>query len=66
MRDGGAYYRFTKDEKFKAITMEASRDLMHGWSDVAGFSLSRLTGYEGPTCFKMPAGEGQAQKWCLM
>jgi len=67
VREDGIYYRFTKDEKFKAITMEESRDLMHGWKDVPGFSLAQLTGYEGPTCFMTePPRDGRPAKWCLL
>jgi hypothetical protein len=61
------YYRFTKDEQYKAITMETSPRLMDGWEDVEGFSLAKLTGYEGPTCFMIePADDGQPAKWCLL
>lgn len=67
VRENGVYYRFTKDEKFKAITMESSKDLMTGWKDVKGFSLDKLTGYEGPTCFMIePAAAGKPAKWCLL
>jgi len=67
VRDAGIYYRFTKDEKLSAITMETSTDLMHGWKDVAGFSLARLTGYEGPACFKLePAEPDKPANWCLL
>ena len=67
IREDGVYYRFTKDEKYKAITMEKSKDLMEGWEDVEDFSLSKLTGYEGPTCFmiKPPKGRKSAE-WCLL
>ena len=64
VHDNGIYYRFTKDEKFKAITMETSRTLIGGWQDVPEFSLGKLTGYEGPTCFKIESA-GTAQ-WCLL
>ncbi len=67
IRENGKYYRFTKDEKYKAITMETSTDLMKGWKDVNGFSLDKLTGYEGPTCFMIePAAYGKPAKWCLL
>lgn len=67
IRDNGVYYRFTKDEKFKAITMESSTDLMHGWKDVEGFSLAKLTGYEGPACYMIePPQDGKPAKWCLL
>lgn len=67
IRDRGVYYRFTKDERYKAITMETSPQLMGGWEDVSDFSLNRLTGYEGPTCFQIaPPSEGQPARWCLL
>ncbi len=67
VREDGMYYRFTKDEEFKAITMESSTDLMHGWKDVEGFTLAKLTGYEGPTCFMTePSEDGKPAKWCLL
>lgn len=67
VRENGVYYRFTKDELHKAITMESSRDLMDGWQDVPGFTLAKLTGYEGPTCFALqrPRG-GQPGQWRLL
>lgn len=67
IRDSGVYYRFTKDEKFKAITMETSEDLMSGWQDVESFSLAKMVGYEGPTCFLLESPEqGETAKWCLL
>lgn len=49
--DGQTYYRFSKDEQFKAITMERSADLMGPWQEIPGFTLATMTGYEGPVCF---------------
>lgn len=67
IQEKGRYYRFTKDEQYKAITMEVSEDLMTGWTDVSGFSLGRLTGYEGPACFMIePPAEGRSAQWCLL
>ncbi|MBN2683739.1 MAG: family 43 glycosylhydrolase [Pontiellaceae bacterium] len=67
IRENGMYYRFTKDEQYKAITMETSKDLMDGWKSVEDFSLAKLTGYEGPTCFMIePATDGKPAKWCLL
>lgn len=67
IHDGNAYYRFTKDEKYKAITMETSPRLMDGWQEVEGFSLDRLRGYEGPTCFEIePSHDGQPARWRLL
>jgi hypothetical protein len=59
--DSGRYYRFTKDEKFKAITAETSDNLDGPWTDVADFSLATMKGYEGPACFRTNDG-----KWCLL
>jgi len=65
--EDGHYYRFSKDEKHKAITLETSTDLMQGWQDVGGFSLSQMTGYEGPACFMTePAVNGRPPRWCLL
>jgi hypothetical protein len=65
--DGGKYYRFSKDEKFKAISMEVSDKLMGPWHDVVSFSLAALTGYEGPLCFQLePGAAGKPPTWCLL
>lgn len=67
VHEDGTYYRFNKDETSKAITMEQSDELMGKWKKVNGFSLKRLQGYEGPTCFKLEdAAPGKAATWCLM
>ncbi len=66
VRDGGRYHRFTKDEKFKAITLEVSERLDGPWTEVADFSLARLVGYEGPACFPITGGDGRTQTWCLL
>jgi len=67
IRDGHTYYRFTKDERDKAITMEKCSSIMGDWNEVDGFSLAHLQGYEGPACFIMePAMAGKKAKWCLL
>lgn len=67
VHDGSSYYRFTKDEKHKAITMERADKLAGPWSDVAGFSLATLVGYEGPELYRVPADKpGDAPVWCLI
>jgi Glycosyl hydrolases family 43. len=67
VHDGTNYYRFTKDEKFKAITMEVSPKLNGEWRDVPNFSLAQLRGYEGPECYLVePASEGKPPTWCLI
>ncbi|MEA3187408.1 MAG: hypothetical protein QOD99_1238 [Chthoniobacter sp.] len=67
VRENGKYYRFSKDEKFKAITMEVSEKLMGPWQDVPDFSLATMRGYEGPECFLLePAAAGRGPTWCLL
>lgn len=67
VREGGKYYRFSKDESTKAITMEVSEQLMGDWQDVPGFSLAKLQGYEGPQCYQLkPAADGKPAQWCLL
>ncbi len=67
IQENGVYYRFTKDEKHKAITLETSRDLMTGWQEISDFSLARMTGYEGPACFMIePSEGGKPARWSLL
>jgi sucrose-6-phosphate hydrolase SacC (GH32 family) len=67
VREDGKYYRFSKDEQYKAITMEVSADLMGPWKDVTNFSLAGLRGYEGPECYQIkPAADGSPATWCLI
>lgn len=67
VRENGRYYRFTKDEQYKSITMEVSTNLLGPWHDAPNFSLAKLTGYEGPECFPLkPAAAGQPATWCLI
>lgn len=67
IRENGMYYRFTKDERDKAITMETCRSIMGDWVEVGDFSLKKLRGYEGPTCFMIkPAQAGKPAQWCLL
>ena len=67
VRENGVYYRFSKDETVKAITMEQCDTLMGEWQEVAGYSLAGLQGYEGPTCFAIePPADGKPAKWCLL
>lgn len=65
--ENGSYYRFSKDERSKAITMETSKKLTGTWQDVPGFSLATLKGYEGPACFQLePPSNGKSATWCLL
>ncbi len=65
--ENGNYYRFSKNEESKAITMEVSPNLLGPWTDVTNFSLAKLHGYEGPECYPLkPAAAGKPATWCLI
>lgn len=64
--DGDAYFRFTKDERIKGITMETSKTISGDWTEVAGFNLGHLRGYEGPQCYRTTSGDGSTTSWCLI
>lgn len=67
VREGDNYYRFSKDERYKAITMEVSKKLLGPWQEVQGFSLAKWQGYEGPECYQLDAATaGKPATWCLM
>lgn len=65
VHDGAAYYRFTKDEQYKAVMMETAPRLTGPWTDVSGFSLAKLKGYEGPECYRIESTPGKTE-WCLI
>lgn len=63
----GMYYRFTKNESNSSVTMMKSNLLDGSWRDVKTYTIDgkagdTVTGYEGPTIFKMN-GEN---KWTLL
>ena len=65
--DQGKYYRFTKDERDKAITMEVGDTIRGTWTEVEDFTLKTMTGYEGPACYQLrPSAEGEEGDWCLL
>jgi len=65
--DGKSYYRFTKDEQFKAVTLETSQKLMGPWTSVPNFTLATLQGHEGPECYLVePEAPGKPATWCLI
>jgi hypothetical protein len=67
VHDGDAYYRFTKNESLKSITMETSPRLAGLWTPVPGFTLDHLRGYEGPECYQLEAaGPGKPAVWSLI
>lgn len=67
IHDGRSYYRFTKDEQFKAVTLETSPKLMGPWTNLPNFSLATLRGHEGPACYMVePSSNGKPAAWCLI
>jgi hypothetical protein len=67
VHDGTNYYRFSKDEKLKAITLETAAHLGGPWSTIEDFSLAHLVGYEGPECYLIePASVDHPPTWGLI
>jgi hypothetical protein len=67
VRDGTAYYRFTKDERQKSIFMETAPRLSGPWKDVPDFSLAPLRGYEGPQIYQLEAARpGKPAVWSFI
>ena len=67
VHDGRAYFRFTKDEKHKSITLETAAGLAGDWREIEEFSLRGLVGYEGPECYLIePASAGRPPLWGLI
>lgn len=65
--ENGSYYRFSKDETVKSITMETSRKLNGPWTAISAFTLAGVQGYEGPACFPIePGKDGNPGTWCLL
>lgn len=58
----GIYYRFTKNESKSTVIMEKSASLDGPWEDVDTYTLGEMTGYEGPTIYKLNGED----KWCLL
>lgn len=60
--DNGYYYRFSKDETNKFITLERSTTLLGEFEKVDSALLSSFTGVEGPQAYYLE----QQKKWCLI
>lgn len=61
IEEDGKYYRFSKDETVKSITVEVSDSLLGEFTTLET-NLKDLIGVEGPACFKLKEGN----KWCLL
>lgn len=67
VRENDRYYRFSKDEQYKAITLEVSTNLLGPWNDATNFSLAKVRGYEGPECYQIKsAASGKPATWALI
>ena len=65
--DSAAYFRFSKNESTKEISMETANSIMGEWSPVEAFDDLELVGYEGPTCFRLREEDGSmSSRWCLL
>ncbi len=67
LKEGDTYYRFTKNEAATYVYMEKSKSLNGDFEAVSTFTVNgdsgtSLTGYEGPTVYKL---NGQ-DKWCML
>ena len=62
VEEEGIYYRFSKDETTKRITIDYS-DYLTGsnFKSIESKTLGELEGVEGPECFRLLDG-----KWCLI
>jgi len=65
VRDGDSYYRFTKDDNLKSISMETSKRLIGPWREIPQFTTEQGKNFEGPLCFRLPAA-GRQPIWCLL
>lgn len=67
VRDGGVYYRFTKDDRDKSVRMESAKKLMGSWQEVEQFTAGKGKNFEGPICFQLKAAaDGRPAEWCLL
>lgn len=61
--DNGYYYRFSKDETNKKITIERSEKLIDvKWEEIHSDVFSNFFGLEGPETYYLE----EQQKWCLI
>ena len=65
--DGDKYYRFTKDDETKSVSMAVSKKLMGPWQDMPEFTAEQGKNFEGPICFRLKAATGSSPPvWCLL
>jgi len=67
VRDGDTYYRFTKDDKDKSVSMASSKKLAGPWQETPQFVSGKGKNFEGPICYQPKrATDGQPLEWCLL
>lgn len=67
VRDGDTYYRFTKDDKVKSVSMASSRKLTGPWQEMPQFTAGTGKNFEGPICYRLQsAANGMPPVWCLL
>ena len=67
VRDGDTYYRFTKDDHKKCVSMASSKKLMGPWQAMPQFTAGQGKNFEGPICFRLKAAiNSQPPVWCLL
>ncbi len=65
--DGSNYYRFTKDDKDKSVSMATSKKLMGPWREIDAFTSGQGKNFEGPICYQLqPAKDNQPPVWCVL
>lgn len=62
IKDGGIYYRYSKDETKKCITVEQSHSLSQSFNDINSTVLDSILWVEGPAIFKF----NDRNEWCLL
>lgn len=60
VKSGNKYYRFSKDETFKVVTVEEGDSLLGEFRRINS-SMDKIKGVEGPECFRLKDGT-----WCLI
>jgi len=67
MHDGDTYYRFTKDDKEKSVSMASSKKLMGPWQEMPQFTAGQGKNFEGPVCYQLKAAtSSHPPVWCLL
>lgn len=67
VRHGDTYYRFTKDDKDKSVSMASSKKLTGPWEEMPQFTSGKGKNFEGPVCYQLkPAADGMPPQWCLL